>query len=252
MASQYWNKPDTADCTIIVPLPNQQARPSASSITRGDTPGLTSSARRATEPGYYVPQISMDLHMDYLCAHSSLLRGLFGGTSPIDLLNVNAGNIFSPTPRSRSSPFANRFPRLLSSDPDHPVLYLPVPNPASLHLLFHWMYFGDTVQIEEHLRSGAVHWEGIVRNVEYLGLSQEIKGFLSRWYSRWVLREDCDAASDDEEDSDTMYSDSSFDSEEEDGIATPSDSLSLQGDELVRGRDRTIRPLSIGSNPKRT
>ena len=151
--------------------------------------------------------------MDYLAAHSSYLRGLFGGALPLDLMYS------SEPPTSKSSVPADRLPRLMPCSPDHPILFLPVPDPSSFHLLVHWMYFGDFTYIQECLHQGSIQWEGIARNVEYLGLSPEIKIFLGNWYYAWLNpdRQSLDAA--DPNDSDTICSDS----DSEDSCSTASD-----------------------------
>jgi len=151
--------------------------------------------------------------MDYLAAHSSYLRGLFGGALPLDLM-------YSSEPPTSTSPVpADRLPRLMPCSPDHPILFLPVPDPTSFHLLVHWMYFGDFTYIQECLHQGSIQWEGIARNVEYLGLSPEIKIFLGNWYYAWLNpdRQDIDCA--DGNDSDTICSDS----DSEDSCSTASD-----------------------------
>lgn len=67
-----------------------------------------------------------------------------------------------------------------------PTVLLPIPDHASFALLIHYLYFGDTRTIENALRTGSVTWEGCVRNVEYLGLRDEIKRFLGRWWRLWI------------------------------------------------------------------
>ena len=39
--------------------------------------------------------------------------------------------------------------------------------------------------IERTLREGQVSWEGLVRNVEYLGLREDVKRYLGRWWKNW-------------------------------------------------------------------
>jgi hypothetical protein len=133
--------------------------------------------------------------------------------------------------------------------PNHPVLLLPVPDPASFHLLIHWMYFGDTSYIEESLHQEIIHWEGIARNVEYLGLSTEIKIFLGKWYGRWLhperARESFDA-----EGSDTAYSDDDDDGNYADDDSSTASDMDEDEDvedkkETFRGRTRVTRPLSF-------
>jgi hypothetical protein len=91
--------------------------------------------------------------------------------------------------RKGSLPFnvpTNRLPHLLPSSPTHPVLFLPVPDPTSFHLLVHWMYFGHTDYIEDCLNRGFVQLAGIRRNAEYLGLPDDVIGtFLRRWERGW-------------------------------------------------------------------
>ena len=111
----------------------------------------------------------------------------------------------------------------------------------SFHLLVHWIYFGETGLIDDCLHQGVIQWEGIARNVEYLGLSSGIKIFLRAWYSRWLERspQRCAYASD----SDTAFSDTDDDDDDsstlEDGVADSDDEK-----ESWRGRSRAARPLS--------
>jgi hypothetical protein len=48
------------------------------------------------------------------------------------------------------------------------------------------MYFGDTSVLEEALQRQVIRWDGLARNVEYLGMPEEIKRYLGRWYRRWL------------------------------------------------------------------
>lgn len=48
------------------------------------------------------------------------------------------------------------------------------------------MYFGDTTLIRNALRRRVIYWEGIARNVEYLGLPSDIKVFLGQWYALYA------------------------------------------------------------------
>ena len=40
--------------------------------------------------------------------------------------------------------------------------------------------------MEECLHRGIVTWQGIVRNVEYLGMRLELKASLGRYYRQWL------------------------------------------------------------------
>ncbi|KAG7092820.1 hypothetical protein E1B28_009136 [Marasmius oreades] len=218
LAPHYWDKPTTADCTLVIPVP--YPRKEAHSLPFSSRPSYDPSGlgRRVTEPSLnFIPRLYLKLHTDYLSAHSSFLRGLFSGASPFDL-STTALSLNSPL-RTSSGRFiipADRLPHLLpASTPEHPVLFLPVPDPTSIDHLIHWMYFGETSFIERDLCRGTIEWEGIARNVEYLGLSSEIKVFLGRWYGRWLHPErravsnSPTCVGDEDEDScssDTLYS----------------------------------------------
>jgi hypothetical protein len=69
---------------------------------------------------------------------------------------------------------------------NHPQLYLPLPDPGSFPHLAHYLYFGSLDYLEDLLHRGDISWEGVVRNVEYLGLRDEVKVFLGRWWSQWL------------------------------------------------------------------
>jgi hypothetical protein len=87
---------------------------------------------------------------------------------------------------SISASVAARLPRLLPSPSDHPIVYLPIPDPSSFPYLVSWMYFGDTTALDDALQRRAIRWDGLARNVEYLGMPEELKRFLGRWYRRWL------------------------------------------------------------------
>ncbi|KAJ7749522.1 hypothetical protein DFH07DRAFT_746603 [Mycena maculata] len=271
LAPHYWDKPDTADCTIVIPVPHPRGK--AGPTFPLDAPVFSMSSdsglgRRVTEPALnHVPRISLKLHMDYLSAHSTFLRGLFSGASSLDLIS-SASLSQAPARPSPSGQFtvpANRLPRLMPCSPDHPILFLPIPDPTSIHLLVHWMYFGSTSYIENSLNDGSVEWEGIARNVEYLGLPADIKVFLGQWYGNWLHAErggrygsDEEEDEEDDDDAETVYYSDDEDQSDDAADASPAvASVDLRAamaaddtasdDGPKRGRTRTARPLSTSS-----
>ncbi|KAF5358424.1 hypothetical protein D9756_001460 [Leucocoprinus leucothites] len=254
LAPYYWEKPETADCTIIVPIPYVGRRPTPT--TESSTPikfrhsidfHPSATGGRVTESSLNsTPRLTFKLHMDYLSAHSSYLRALFSGACAMDLINSRSSLSSESVPQYSVPP--DRLPKLLSSVHEHPVLYLPVPDPTSFHLLIHWMYFNQINIISEALHDGSIQWEGIARNVEYLGLSADIKVFLSKWYHTW-LELDTMESEDSDCDSDTDFSDCC---DEEDSTSTAVDTdefIEVAGDkEESRGRPREARPLSTGQH----
>ncbi|KAG6862048.1 hypothetical protein C0995_007178 [Termitomyces sp. Mi166 len=251
LAPNYWEKPETSDCTIIVPIPQVPGGPlhktvagphppqtHTTTITLNDPSG---SGRRATELALHLsPRLRLQLHVDYLSTHSNYIRALLSGANPLDLVHTTMDAPDGARLDSRYSVPANRLPRLLSSPSNHPTLYLPVPDPSSFQLIAHWMYFGDTTHMEECLHKKIVHWEGLARNVEYLGVSSELKIFLKMWYYGEGI---CDS----DEDFDTACNDSDYDSEDYDPTPASGDENDLESGnkkELPRGRPRIRRPLS--------
>lgn len=207
LAPRYWNNTESSDCSIIYPLDNRpsglttstpaahgSSASSASTVPRTEL--LSSShdpsgmGRRLTAPSLNREEarVLMKLHIDYLSAQSTLLRALFSGSSPLDLIHPAA----QPAPHvaaarpSISASVASRLPRLLPSAPDHPIVYLPVPDPSSFPFLVTWMYFGDNAALEDALQRHVIRWDGLARNVEYLGMPEDLKRFLGRWYRRWL------------------------------------------------------------------
>lgn len=154
------------------------------------------------EPSFLIDiKQKLQLHIDYLSAQSTLLRALFSGTSPLDLIHPAAQAAPQVAGRqfSISASVASRLPRLLPSAPDHPIVYLPIPDPSSFPYLVTWMYFGDTGALEDALQRHVIRWDGLARNVEYLGMPEELKRFLGRWYRRWLQQPALQQASTKEE-----------------------------------------------------
>lgn len=187
MAPYYWHRPETTNCTIIVPTESLRM---FSRVANGHTgvagassagpPGAIRDSRRSSAPNAGARQpIRVRLHQDYLTAQSALFRNLFSHSAITHLDPATSGT------RPLFTFSSLRHPRM--SGPAHdPTVLLPVPDHASFALLVHYMYFGDTRTLENALRTGTVTWEGCVRNVEYLGLREEIKRFLGRWWRVWI------------------------------------------------------------------
>jgi hypothetical protein len=167
-----------------------------------------------TEPALpAAPPLVLRLHTDYLCAHSSLLRALFGGASALDLIGAT---------RAPAPPSAALLPRALpASAPGDARLFLPLPDPGSFRFLAHWCYFRDFRYIADYLARGLLSWAGLAQNVRYLGMSEEIKAELARYYQLHVARDTLASpvssagsdADDEHPDTDTVATDSDTDSE---------------------------------------
>jgi len=121
------------------------------------------------------------------------------------------------------------------------------------------MYFGATSFMEDALDRGTISWEGLARNVEYLGMGSEVKMFLGRWYGQWRRdQEDMLYEEDEEIESDDSYNTSDEDDDDELDRQSSATSV-LLGDKmdlddldsledmdcggLPRGRDRNTRRL---------
>jgi hypothetical protein len=169
LAPHYWNKPETADCTIVI---HDTSKPQSAAQGK-----RTSVCRR-----------SFEAHIDYLCSQSRLLRRFFGGSILGSTLN-------------------GRAPHFLSPSNSHPVVYLPLPDPASFELILHWMYHGSIKNIEFALNDGTVTWEGLARNVEFLDIRDDMRQFLGHWYvHRHSLTEESDLSDSSDSEEDGIFS----------------------------------------------
>ncbi|KLO19173.1 hypothetical protein SCHPADRAFT_818575 [Schizopora paradoxa] len=212
LAVHYWDKPETADCTVIVPVQQPSLRgrlPRNSTTCTTNNQLLTPPAevdkfpnvhtdpaglgRRETEPiapASRVTRMTSKLHLDYLLAQSSLFRALLNGRSPLDHLTPSSPESPTTPPlfpeHAHLSVPPNRVPRILPSTSTHPTILLPLPHPESFPALVHYMYFGTTAALEEALNKRLFRWDDVVRNVEYLGMRTQVKVFLGRWYSNWM------------------------------------------------------------------
>jgi hypothetical protein len=158
-------------------------RSSASSAEEGTRRRLVVKVCPSSLISGYLIFNALQLHRDYLVCQSSLLHAYFTSTTPVDLLSMKhtsqlAAGAF-PIPAAAQ-------PRLLPCAPNHPHLFLPLPDPNSFPHIIHYLYFGKINYIESSLCRGSITWEGLVRNVEYLGLRNPIKVFLGRWWAEWL------------------------------------------------------------------
>ncbi|KAF8760057.1 KR domain [Rhizoctonia solani] len=169
MAPYYWHRPETTNCTIIVPTEPVRMFSrvanghSAIAGTSSSGPlGAIRDSRRSSAPNAGARQpIRVRLHQDYLTAQSALFRNLFSHSTITHLDPASAGS------RPLFTFSSLRHPRM--TGPAHnPTVLLPVPDHASFALLVHYLYFGDTRTIENALRTGTITWEGCVRNVEHV------------------------------------------------------------------------------------
>ncbi|WVQ79763.1 hypothetical protein IAT38_001863 [Cryptococcus sp. DSM 104549] len=144
------------------------------------------SGRRGSMPGGYnhLEQcIVFPLHRDYLTTQSTLFRALFSSPS---------AHMATPTPRDKNGRLLWQSPvyrgaRLLPTKAERAkAVYVPLPDPASFGVILHWLYWHDANHFNHCLSKGLVTWQGVIRNIEYLGLDHEIKYLAGKWWKRWV------------------------------------------------------------------
>ncbi|KAG8972588.1 hypothetical protein FRC05_009821 [Tulasnella sp. 425] len=189
--------------------------PSMTMSPRGSAPvsGAVSGANKNLIP---MRTVRKQPDVEYLTAQSTPIRQVLAEAAGyIPPVNASSDSIATPPPDSPPSssassptnPFPHSFfrfsphsyPRVIypkstpSSTPSStptpqqqaaasqkgPIIVLPVPDPQSFPLLIHYMYHGKMDAIERTLREGQVSWEGLVRNVEYLGLRDDVKRYLA-------------------------------------------------------------------------
>lgn len=126
------------------------------------------------------------LHQDYLYPQSSLLRTLLSSSSSqLDSIHLDGRPSSAGAP-----PKVVRGARLLPTSIGEPLaVYLPLPDPASFSVLVHWIYWGDVEALESALSKGIVEWQGVVKNIHYLGMDDNVKRVMGKWWRRWVKTE---------------------------------------------------------------
>lgn len=114
------------------------------------------------------------------------------------------------------------------------------------------MYFGSTVYLEDALDNGEISWEGLARNVEYLGMNVEIKVFLGRWYGRWKRGRDYLNEDDEDYDSDDSYDSSDVEDIEyfERQSSTTSTSFTMDSDDEM-ALEEDFRKACLDPEPPR-
>jgi hypothetical protein len=139
----------------------------------------------------------MRLHTDYLAAHSSMFRLLFGHAHPIDLMQIMPQTILD---RCAQIPGYKQMvlPRVLPSPDGSIVCHVPLPDPASFHYIVMWLYFGDTDVLVHAVENSHIRIQGLYANAEWLGIN-ELAQFIRAWHKE---RQHDNAIEADEEDSD--------------------------------------------------
>ncbi|WVW85233.1 hypothetical protein I302_107271 [Kwoniella bestiolae CBS 10118] len=157
---------------------------SSSVTTMEGNRNITGSRRGSLPGGNQLEQcLVFPLHKDYLTTQSVLFR---------TLLNSQAAHLPNPPPRDQEGRLIFQSPvirgaKVLPTKSDRPkALYVPLPDPASFGVILHWLYWHDADHFNHCLSKGLVTWQGVIRNIEYLSLDNEIKLLAGRWWKRWV------------------------------------------------------------------
>ncbi|KAI5453160.1 hypothetical protein NCC49_006188 [Naganishia albida] len=225
LAPHFWNRPATADCRIIIPIRNPgQLTPSPSTMAiihspaKADSPRIHQIAQSpavggsspppasagtfgASSPQMHIPVpvgtaepepdngrkiLSFMLHRDYLVTQSTLFH---------KLLDPNYASNDAVPPQTEPTKIPLTAPSTYSSFSEKEggdfagvatTVWLPIPDPNSFQVLAHWLYWGDSSNLEEALARNHVTWQGLIKNIEYLGLDNRIKRVLGSWWRRWV------------------------------------------------------------------
>ncbi|QRW02184.1 Enoyl-(Acyl carrier protein) reductase [Ceratobasidium sp. AG-Ba] len=156
MAPYYWHRPETTNCTIIVPteslrmfsrVPNGHTAVSGTSV---NGPPSIKDTRRSSAPNAGARQ---PIRVRTISPPNRPSSATCSPIRPSHLDPAQSGS------RPLFTFSSLRLPRM--TGPAHnPTVLLPVPDHASFALLVHYLYFGDTRTIEQALRTGAVTWEG--------------------------------------------------------------------------------------------
>lgn len=113
--------------------------------------------------------LAFEVHKDYLVQQSSLFRA-----------------VLSEGPKPPSA-FEMRGCRILTTAPGAPLdIIVPIPDPSSLGILLHWLYWGDREALETALNENPLKLKGMIANVNFLGLDQRTRQAVGRYWRRWA------------------------------------------------------------------
>ncbi|ADV23651.1 hypothetical protein I305_01638 [Cryptococcus gattii E566] len=143
------------------------------------------SGRRGSLPAHNQLEqcLVFPLHKDYLTTQSTLFY---------NLIRSATAHVTTPTQRDQygrlvwQSPVYRGAKVLPTKHGRQRVLYVPLPDPSSFGVLLHWLYWHDVSHFNHCLSRGFATWQGVIRNIEYLGLDSEIKLLAGKWWKRWV------------------------------------------------------------------
>ncbi|KIR33527.1 hypothetical protein I307_00603 [Cryptococcus deuterogattii 99/473] len=207
LAPSYWYSPESADCHIDASDRGSRRNEQATGAYWGPTPPEVSgggfgmkpdvvtsstteehrdvSGRRGSLPGHNQLEqcLVFPLHKDYLTTQSTLFY---------NLIRSATAHVTTPTQRDQygrlvwQSPVYRGAKVLPTKHGRQRVLYVPLPDPSSFGVLLHWLYWHDVSYFNHCLSRGFATWQGVIRNIEYLGLDNEIKLLAGKWWKRWV------------------------------------------------------------------
>ncbi|ODN92129.1 hypothetical protein L198_05801 [Cryptococcus wingfieldii CBS 7118] len=144
------------------------------------------SMRRGSLPETQNPldnSLVFPLHRDYITTQSSLFH---------TLLRQSSAQATTPTQRDANGRLVWQAPvykgaRVLPTRAGSPkAIQVPLPDPSSFGVILHYLYWHDAEHFNYCLTKGIVTWQGVIRNIEYLGLDPEIKHLAGKWWKRWV------------------------------------------------------------------
>ena len=129
--------------------------------------------------------------MDYLCVHSALLRRLLTVSPPVTgichaTLEQYAGRLpLLSALFSSATLLSPPLPYIMpGSVAGRVIVFLPLPDPASILHLIHYMYFGSMFFLDQALDTEELKWEGLARNVDYLEMGADVDLVLSLYWRR--------------------------------------------------------------------
>ena len=191
--------------------------------------------------------IVFPLHKDYLITQSKLFRRLFSSTSSQFDLPVPAVGGSSSMARSasdgrpREADSKLKGSKVLPTPRGEPeAVYIPMPDPAAFGVIVQWLYWGDPKAVELALSKGIISWEGLVYNIDYLDLEDDIKRIVGKWWRKWVKTESSSGSrndgtefeDDDEEEEERKGGGSGMEADEEDELKDDDVAVKQEMDEV--------------------
>jgi hypothetical protein len=124
-------------------------------------------------------KLKFRVHVDFLL-QCGLAARLFSNSN-IEWLSLTAKLFLKAQQQQRIARKGEEKVQILSISPTI-VIFLPLPDPSSFSYLLHYLYHGSIEVLINGMDTGALKWQGVIANTDFLDLDVRIKQQLGKWW----------------------------------------------------------------------